>query len=176
MNLKLKYTFIFILIVLVIGIGLITINNKDENLDCKIAAIITKTEDEEAAVLLIVDYKWTKMPMRTSSDIFKIAWTKGYKVKNFSVKVNNKNLTSKFQKEFYNSQNEIVLKLNSNENFLSSENFRAKITLIPEDISEIKNTIYSSANIQYIHNGFLNNVQKSNSVSWKNKEILAKNQ
>ena len=174
MNLKARYIVISLLIIVGLIFGLTTLNSKEENLQSDITAITTNTKDGEPAILLVVEYKWSKMPIRLSPDILGIGWSEGWRVKDFSISINNEDVTDKFYNYFdEKTKNDLSLEINSNANFLSKESFKGEILLVPENISKINELFYSAAQMQYIHKSLINTVGKSDSVGWENKQVLS---
>lgn len=172
MNLKTRYIVISLLIIVGLIFGLTTLNSKEENLQSDITAITTNTKDGEPAILLVVEYKWSKMPIRLSSDILRIGWSEGWRVEDFLININNEDVTDKFY-NYFDEKSDLSLEINSNANFLSKESFKGEILLVPENISKINELVYSAAQMQYIHKSLINTVGKSDSVGWENKQVLS---
>lgn len=166
MKLKIRYFLIPLLIILGLFTGLTMINNKEENLNCDMAAA-TMLEEGKPLVKLFIEYKWSKMPLRLSPDALTIHWDDGWIISKLSIKINGINVTDKFDINLYNKRNELVLHLNSNTNFLSKETFSGEVDLVPYDISKTGNKFYSSSDIQYVHKGIFN-IVKCSSIGWEN--------
>ncbi|MFT9497820.1 hypothetical protein, partial [Anaerosolibacter sp.] len=152
MNFKIRHIVISLFIIAGLIFGVTTLNSKEENLQCDITTITTKTKRGEPAILLMFEYKWSKMPIRLSPDTLWIGWSEGWRVEDFSININNEDVTGKFYNDFdEKSKNDLFLEIDSNENFLSEESFKGEILLVPENISKINGTVYSEAKMQYIH-------------------------
>lgn len=174
MRCKVRYILIPLLLILGLFIGLTTINNKEENLRCDILSITTQSEEGKPAIKLVFEYEWSKMPMRLSADILKIDWDKAWKINDFSININGNDVTDRFNINFNDIQNNLVLRLNSNANFLSKETFKGEVVLVPEDTSEIDSEFCSASSIQYVHKGLFNKIIEADSVGWENKTLLSK--
>jgi hypothetical protein len=135
--------------------GLTILNNKAENLKCNIIAITTDSKEGKPAILLAFDYRWTKKPLRLSPDSLKIGFSEGWRIDDFSVNIDGKDVADKFYNDLNYRGNDLVFKLDSNSNFLTGETFNGKVVLVPEDTSTIDSKFYSIANLQYIHKSML---------------------
>jgi hypothetical protein len=173
LNLKVKHVLIPLIMIIIVFIGLTTVNNKDNNLKCDIAAIKTNSKEGKPAVVLVFDYKWSKMPMRLSPDTLKIGFPEGWRIEDYSITINGKDVTDKFNDDFADRKSDLTLHFNSNSNFLSEENFRGKIVLVPEDSLAIDSKFYSAASLKYIHKSLFNTIAEGDSVGWENKSLLS---
>ena len=169
LNFKVRYILMPLIIIFGLFIGLTMLNNKDENLTCNIVAVTTNSKEGKPAILLAFDYKWSKKPIRLSPDTLKIDFSEGWRIDDFSIIINDNNVTDKFYNDFNKRRNDLTFHLDSNINFLSGETLQGKVVLVPEDTSAIGGKFYSTANLQYVHKSLFNRITKADSVEWENK-------
>jgi hypothetical protein len=105
----------------------------------------------------------------------KIGFSEGWRIDDFSVNIDGKDVADKFYNDLNYRGNDLVFKLDSNSNFLTGETFNGKVVLVPEDTSTIDSKFYSIANLQYIHKSMFKRIIKSGSVAWENKILLSTN-
>jgi hypothetical protein len=169
LNTKVRHVLIPLIVIILVFIGLTSVNSKDKNLKCDIVAIQTNSKEGKSDIVLVFDYKWSKMPLRLSPDTLKIGFPWGWRVDDFTININGKDVTDKFYNDFNDRRSNLTLHLNSNLNFLSEEKFRGEIVLVPEDTSAIDSKFYSAVSLQYIHKSLINTIKNGDSVGWENK-------
>lgn len=57
------------------------------------------------------------MPMRLSPDILKICFPEGWRIEDYSITINAKDVTDKFNDEFADRKSDLTLHFNSNSNY-----------------------------------------------------------
>ena len=164
---------LFGLIVIISLILIILFNVSNDDLSIEIMSFGSPKVEDENAIEIYIQYDWSKRRFTANYETIEVSWNPEWIVSSYKIEVFEKD---KKLEDYYNVQilgNSLNITLNNRFKFSGTETGSISVILIPIDKEQLKQMLNSAASVRYDHSNLLfGQIIKSDSVSWKNEDIL----